>query len=125
MRGAGGSGCDRCDGTAVAAVDGAAADSTAEVQALDCGRCGAWCHLGYAAADGQGDALVVPSVDTYTAAGVTGVTDANLDAVNTAVAAVDGAAADSTAEVQALADGAIALGAISAYLDLCSRRWSG
>ena len=61
----------------------------------------------YAAADGQGDDLVVPTVDTYTAAGVTGVTDANLAAVNAAVAAVDGTDADSTAEVQTLADGAI------------------
>ncbi len=61
----------------------------------------------YAAADGQGDDLVVPTVDTYTAAGVTGVTAANLAAVNAAVAAVAREAADSTAEVQTLADGAI------------------
>ncbi len=109
--------------TAVAAVDGAAADSTAEVQALADGAIAAVAALGaisaYAAADGQGDALVVPSVADYTDAGVTGVTDANLDAVNTAVAAVAREAADETSEVQTLANPAIAavaaLGAISAY----------
>ena len=62
----------------------------------------------YAAANGQGDDVFVPTVDTYVDAGVTGVTESNLAAVNSVLALTDRDAADETVEVQGLVDGAIA-----------------
>ncbi len=69
-----------------------------------------------------------PTVDIYTTAGVTGVTDANLDAVNARVAAAEREGADTVPEVDALvqlangdiaaaAAAAAALGTIAAYAD--------
>ena len=46
-----------------------------------------------------------PSLEDYTAAGVTGVTTSNLAAVNSAIDALDGADVDTTAEVQAVVNG--------------------
>ena len=56
-----------------------------------------------------------PTRQDYADAGVTGVTNPNLADVNAAVAAVDGRQADTRAEVQALADPAIALAKIANY----------
>ena len=59
-----------------------------------------------AAAEADSATASSPALTDYTAAGVTGVTAANLGAINSALdtAAVNGVAVDTTAEVQALVD---------------------
>ncbi|MCP3675329.1 MAG: hypothetical protein GY829_12765, partial [Gammaproteobacteria bacterium] len=58
-----------------------------------------------------------PTVDNYTAAGVTGVDAGNLDAVNAAIDAVEGTDADTAAEIQAIVDAVNALEIITDYAE--------
>ncbi|SLN56709.1 BapA prefix-like domain-containing protein [Pseudooctadecabacter jejudonensis] len=91
---------------AIAAVEGVDADTVEEVQAIVDG------------VNAQIDALEIitnfaedeinnpaPEVDTYSTAGVVGVTPDNLEQVNAAIAAVEGVDADTVEEVQAIVDG--------------------
>ncbi len=119
----------------VAAADREGADTVAEVDALvqqangdvDAAAAAATA-LGTIVAYADDQSNTEPTVDTYTTAGVTGVTDANLAAVNARVAAADREGADTVAEVDALvqqangdvdaaAAAATALGTIVAYAD--------
>ena len=57
--------------------------------------------------DGDGSAPL-PTVDDYVDAGITGVTQSNLDAANAKVLAADTGGADTSLEVQALVDAPLA-----------------
>ncbi len=61
-------------------------------------------------------ANAAPSLETYVAAGVTGVTAAMVPGLNRVVAGVTGGAVDSLAELQALVDGVVAEAAIAPAL---------
>jgi hypothetical protein len=100
---------------AVDAVVGTAADTRHEVQGL----VGPAIALNKIAAYADDNTQPAPTVADYAAAGVTGVTAANLTDVNAAIDAVVGAAADTAPEIQGLIDGtkAPALAKIAAYAD--------
>ncbi len=93
----------------VAAADREGADTVAEVDALvqqangdvDAAAAAATA-LGTIVAYADDQSNTEPTVDTYTTAGVTGVTDANLAAVNARVAAADRDGADEVSELDAL-----------------------
>ena len=107
---------------AVAAASAGQADSTAEIQALAAPAIEAAAALATAlsridnwAADSSNPANA-PTVQDYVNAGVTGVTTANLSAVNNAVAAAAAGQADTTAEIQALVAHAIITADIVGYI---------
>ncbi|WP_419740551.1 hypothetical protein [Ruegeria sp.] len=119
----------------VAAADREGADTVAEVDALvqqangdvDAAAAAATA-LGTIVAYADDQSNTEPTVDTYTTAGVTGVTDVNLAAVNARVAGADREGADTVSELDALvtlangdvaaaAAAATALGTIVAYAD--------
>ena len=103
---------------AVADMAGMAADTTAEIQALVDPIITKDNALTKIAAYADDDSNPVPTVQDYTDAAVSGVTEGNLRAVNAAVDAVSGPDADTTAEIQALVDAVVAaLAKIAAYAD--------
>ncbi len=119
----------------VAGADREGADTVAELDALVtlangdvAAAAAAATALGTIVAYADDQSNTEPTVDTYTTAGVTGVTDANLAAVNARVAGADREGADTVAELDALvtlangdvaaaAAAATALGTIVAYAD--------
>ena len=94
---------------AVAAVDGAGADSTAEIQALAEPAIAAVAAItaalavisAWAADDASNPS---PTVETYAAAGVTNITEANLAVMNAEVASTAPDEADTTGDVQAIVE---------------------
>jgi len=92
----------------VLAADAGGADTVSEVQALVTTVTDALAKIeAYNVSDGDGSAPL-PTVDDYVDAGITGVTQSNLDAANAKVLAADTGGADTSLEVQALVDGPIA-----------------
>ena len=89
------------DGDPDAAAEPDFAAAAAEIQALADPAIAAGVIADWA--EDSTEPSLAPSLETYTTAGVTGVTAANLAAVNTAVAAADRGDADTLAEVQAIA----------------------
>ncbi|WP_419741402.1 beta strand repeat-containing protein [Ruegeria sp.] len=107
----------------VAAADRDGADEVSELDALvtlaneDVAAAAAALDAAAAAATALGTIVAYaeddqsntePTVDTYTTAGVTGVTDVNLAAVNARVAGADRAGADTRVEVQSLVNATLA-----------------
>ena len=90
------------DALASAAVDGKAADTPAEIQAI----VDAYNKV-LAAADGtDGNAAAAPTAGDYAAVGVTGTTDASAKLLSDVVDGLAATAVDTVAELQALADAA-------------------
>jgi hypothetical protein len=89
---------------AIAAVDGEDADTAVEVQDIVDGVVAGNKIEDYA----ENESNPTPSVEDYVDAGVVGVTEDNLDAVNAAVAAVDRADVDTTDELQDVINDAVA-----------------
>jgi hypothetical protein len=81
------------------ADDGTGVDTVGELQALVSALSGALARLSAYAGSGS-----APPVQDYADAGVAGVTDLNVAAMNSALAVLSSAATDTTAEVQAAVD---------------------
>jgi len=99
-----------------AAIDGAAASTPEKIQALVDGAITTTAIDAIRnAAQGNTASPTTPSEDTYAAAGVVGVTSANLAAVNALLnnAVIDGAATDTPAKIQAIVNDIVAVEAKS------------
>jgi hypothetical protein len=103
---------------AILASDAAGTDTAAEIQAIVDGVVAAQTAVGTISTYAQSGGTP-PTEATYTAAGITGVTAGNIEAVNAAILASDAAGTDTAAEIQAIVDGVIAaqtaVGTISTY----------
>ncbi|WP_146100146.1 FG-GAP-like repeat-containing protein [Limnohabitans sp. TS-CS-82] len=83
--------------------DGTGLDTLAEIQTLVTQAAAVYTLSAYTGTN------TVPKTGDYTAAGVTGVSDANVSAINSALAALPASATDSVAELQTVVDAYVAV----------------